>query len=81
MCSLMNMRLSQDKICKNFVSMETLKDIYRSIVEPHLNYCCSVRGCSGITRKARLLESLRVVLMTQLLRHYAKNLAGCPSKK
>ena len=33
------------KYCKNFVSMETLKDIYRSIVEPHLNYCCSVWGC------------------------------------
>ena len=26
------------KYCKSFVSMETLKDIYRSIVEPHLNY-------------------------------------------
>ena len=38
------------KYFKNFVSMETLKDIYRSIVEPHLNYCCSVWGCSGITR-------------------------------
>ena len=38
------------KYCKNFVSMETLNDIYRSIVEPHLNYCCSVWGCSGITR-------------------------------
>ena len=38
------------KYCKNFVSMETLKDIYRSIVEPHLNYCCSVWGCSVIMR-------------------------------
>ena len=35
--------------------METLKDIYRSIVEPHLNYRCSVWGCSGITR----IESLQ----------------------
>ena len=38
------------KYCKNFVSMETLKDIYRSIVGPHLNFCCFVWGCSGITR-------------------------------
>ena len=35
--------------------METLKDIYRSIVEPHLNYCFSVWGSSGITR----IESLQ----------------------
>ena len=34
--------------------METLKDIYRSFVEPHLNYCCSVRGSSGITRTESL---------------------------
>ena len=27
------------KYCKNFASMETLKGIYHSIVEPHLNYC------------------------------------------
>ena len=43
------------KYCKNFASMETLKDIYRSIVEPYLNYYCSVWGCSGITR----IESLQ----------------------
>ena len=43
------------KYCKNFVSMESLKDIYRSIVEPHLNYCCSVWGSSNITR----IESLQ----------------------
>ena len=42
------------KYCKNFVSMETLKGIYRSIVEPQLNYYCSVWGCSGITRKESL---------------------------
>ena len=36
--------------CKNFVSMESLKDIYRSFVEPHLNYCYSVWGSGGITR-------------------------------
>ena len=36
------------KYCKNFASMETLKDIYRSIVESHLSNCCSVWGCNGI---------------------------------
>ena len=30
------------KYCKNFVSMQTLKGVYRSIVEPLLNHCCSV---------------------------------------
>ena len=35
--------------------METLKDIYRFIVEPHINYCCFVWGSSGITR----IESLQ----------------------
>ena len=39
------------KYCENFVSMVT----YRSIVEPHLNYCCSIWGSSGITR----IESLQ----------------------
>ena len=43
------------KYCKSFVSMETLKEIHRSIVEPHLNYCCSVWGSSGIAR----IESLQ----------------------
>ena len=38
------------KYCRNFVSMETLKYIYRRIVEPHINYCCSVWGCSGSVR-------------------------------
>ena len=57
------------KYCKNFVSMETLKDIYRSIVEPHLNYCCSVWGCSGITR----IESL------QKLQNRAARIVTCSS--
>ena len=35
--------------------MKTLRDIYRSIVEPHLRYCCAIWGCSGITR----IESLQ----------------------
>ena len=33
----------------------THDDIYRSIVEPHFNYCCSVWDCSGIMR----IESLQ----------------------
>ena len=32
-----------------------MKGIYHSIVEPHLNYCCSVWGSSGIT----IIESLQ----------------------
>ncbi len=32
------------KYCKNFVSLGTLKDIYRSIVKANLNYCCSLLG-------------------------------------
>ena len=35
--------------------METLKDVYCSIVELHLNYCCSVWDSSDITR----IESLQ----------------------
>ena len=35
--------------------METLKNIYRSVVEPYLSYCCSIWGSSGITR----IESLQ----------------------
>ena len=49
-------RISLLKYCKNTVSMETLKGIYRSIVEPHLNYCLSFWGCSGITRVVSLQE-------------------------
>ena len=43
------------KYTKNLASMETLKDIYRSVVVPHLNYCCSVWSFSGIMR----IESLQ----------------------
>ena len=57
------------KYCKNFVSMETLKDIYCSIVEPHLNYCCSVWGCSSVTR----MESLQ-----KLQNRAARNVSGSP---
>ena len=76
------------KYCKNFVSIETLKDIYRSIVEPHLNYCCCVWAVVVLRELSLykscttgLLESLRVAVMTHLLSPYAKILAGCPSKK
>ena len=56
------------KFCKNFVSMKTLKDIYRSIVEPQLNYCCSVCGSSVITR----IESLQ-----KLQNRAARIATGC----
>ena len=48
--------------------METLKGIYRSILEPHLNYCCSVKGSSGITK----IESLQ-----KLQNKAARILTGC----
>ena len=35
------------KYAKQFVQEETLRNMYLSIVEPHLNYCCSVWGCCG----------------------------------
>ena len=30
------------KYAKRFVPTSTLNDMYKGIVEPHLNYCCSV---------------------------------------
>ena len=55
--------------------METLKDIYRSIVEPHLHYCCSSWGCSGITR----IESLQK-LQNRAARIIAGSSYGAPSE-
>ena len=35
---------------KQFVQEETLRNMYLSIVETHLRYCCSVWGCCGDTK-------------------------------
>ena len=38
------------KYAKQFVQEDTLRNMYLSIVEPHLSYCCSVWGCCGDTK-------------------------------
>ena len=38
------------KYAKQFVQEETLRNMYSSIVEPHLSYCCSVWGYCGHTK-------------------------------
>ena len=32
---------------KTFLPQETLKTLYKGIVEPHFWYCCSVWGCTS----------------------------------
>ena len=64
--------------------MKTLNDIYRFIGEPHLNYCCSAWGCSGITRIESLqnLQNMAARIVTGSSYDLdAKNVAGCPSEK
>ena len=39
---------------KHFFQVETLKTLYKSIIEPHFRYCCSVWGCCGKTEIDRL---------------------------
>ena len=46
------------KDAKQFVQEETLRNIYLSIVEPYLSYCCSVWGCFGDT-KLNTLQKLQ----------------------
>ena len=46
------------KYAKQFVKEETLRNMYLSIVEPHLSYCCSVWGCCGDT-KLNTLQNLQ----------------------
>ena len=46
------------KYAKQFVQEETLRNMYLSIVEPHLSYCCSVWGCCGDT-KLNTLQKLQ----------------------
>ena len=39
---------------KHLFQCETLTTLYTSIIEPHLRYCCSVRGCCRKTEIDRL---------------------------
>ncbi len=42
------------KYSKKYLPRETLVTLYRSLVEPHFRYCCSVWGCCGSTGKNQL---------------------------
>ena len=42
------------KYAKKYVPLASLKDLYKGIVEPNFNYCCSVRGSCGITKLNKL---------------------------
>ena len=57
------------KYAKQFAQEETLRNMYLSIVEPHLSYCCSVRGCCGDTK----LNTLQ-----RLQNRAARMVAGSP---
>ena len=38
------------KYARNFVQTDTLINLYRSIIEPHFSYCCSVWGSCGASK-------------------------------
>ena len=42
------------KYAKKYVPTATLKDIYKGIVEPNFNYCCSAWGSCGTTKLNKL---------------------------
>ena len=42
------------KHAKTFLGLETLKNLYTGIVEPHFRYCCSVWDCAGSTELNQL---------------------------
>ena len=42
------------KHAKTSLGQETLKTLYKGIVEPHSRYCCSVWGCAGSTELSQL---------------------------
>ena len=46
------------KYARNFVETDTMANLYRSIIEPHLSYCCSVWGSCGTT-KLNVLQKLQ----------------------
>ena len=39
---------------KRYVPISTLNNMYKAIVQPHFNYCCSVWGPCGTTRQKEL---------------------------
>ena len=45
------------KYSKKYLPRETLVTLYRSLVEPHFRYCCSVWGCCGSTGKKPAAET------------------------
>ena len=55
--------------CFEFVQEETLRNMYLSIDEPHLSYCCSVWGCCGNTK----LNTLQ-----KLQKRAARIVTSCP---
>ena len=46
------------KYAKRFLPTETLKLLYRGMIEPHLRFCCSVWGNCGVSKR-RILERLQ----------------------
>ena len=42
------------KYAKRYAPTSTLNNMYKGIVEPHLNYCCSVWDSCGTTRLNKL---------------------------
>ena len=42
------------KHARNFLPQQTLKTLYKGIVEPHFRSCCSVLGCCGKTELNQL---------------------------
>ena len=42
------------KYAKRFLPLESLKDIYTSIIDPHFRYCCAVWGVCGLTEIQKL---------------------------
>ena len=54
------------KHVKNFLPQHVLKNLYVSIVEPHLRYCSSVWGCCGGTELDKLpsLQNRAVRIIT-----------------
>ena len=45
------------KHAKSLVPSTTLINLYKSIVEPHFRYCCSVWGCCSSTEKTACRDS------------------------